>query len=92
MASEAAIEATVDAARAVAREPEPDPGDRWVSERTRQFERQDEQVFAGAGRGPTPAEEAAAERAAPVSERTREAYRAMVFRGANHPGEGRLHR
>jgi hypothetical protein len=68
-----------------------DPGSRWVTELTRQFELQDEQVFAGAGRGPTPAEEAAAERAAPVSDRTREAYRAMVFRGANQQGEGRLH-
>jgi hypothetical protein len=68
-----------------------DPGSRWVTEPTRRFELQDEQVFAGAGRGPTPAEEAAAERAAPVSDRTREAYKAMPFRGANQQGEGRLH-
>jgi hypothetical protein len=69
-----------------------DPGNRWVTDRTRQFELEDEQVFSGAGRGPTPAEEAAAERAAPVTDRTREAYRSMVFRGAHQRGEGRLHR
>lgn len=68
-----------------------DPGNRWVTDATRQFELEDEQVFAGAGRGPTPAEEAAAERAGPVKDRTREAYKAMVFRGANQQGEGRLH-
>ena len=68
-----------------------DPGNRWVTEATRRFELEDEQVFAGAGRGPTPAEEAAAERAAPVSDRTREAYKAMAFRGAIHQGEGRLY-
>jgi hypothetical protein len=68
-----------------------DPGTRLVTELTRRFELEDQQVFAGAGRGPTPAEEAAAERAAPVSDRTREAYKAMVFRGANQQGEGRLH-
>lgn len=70
---------------------EDDPGDRWVTEATRRFELEDEQVFAGAGRGPTPAEEAAAERAGPVKDRTREAYRAMAWRGANQRGEGRLH-
>jgi hypothetical protein len=68
-----------------------DPGSRWVTAATRRFELRDEQVFAGAGRGPTPAEEAAAERAAPVTERTREAYKAMAFRGANQQGEGRLY-
>ena len=68
-----------------------DPGRRFVSDITRQFELEDERVAAGAGRGPTPAEEAAAERAAPVSERTREAYRAMAFRGANNRGEGRIY-
>ena len=67
-----------------------DPGRRFVSDITRQFELEDEQVFAGAGRGPTPAEEAAAERAAPVCDHTREAYRAMAFRGANNRGEGRI--
>jgi hypothetical protein len=68
-----------------------DPGSRWVTETTRRFELRDQQVCAGAGRGPTPAEEAAAERAAPVSDRTREAYKAMAFRGANQQGEGRLY-
>lgn len=68
-----------------------DPGRRWVTDLTREFELEDEQVVAGAGRGPTPAEEAAAERAGPVAEHTREAYRDMVFRGANQQGEGRIH-
>lgn len=67
-----------------------DPGYDKVTDATRAFELQDEQVFAGAGRGPTPREAAAAERAAPVSERTRSAYREMIFRGANQIGEGRI--
>jgi hypothetical protein len=67
-----------------------DPGSRWVTDLTRQFELQDQQVFSGAGRGPTPTEEAAAERAGPVAECTRQAYKAMVFRGANNRGEGRI--
>jgi hypothetical protein len=67
-----------------------DPGRRFVSDITRQFELEDEQVFARAGRGPTPAEEAAAERAGPVADHTREAYREMAFRGANQRGEGRI--
>ncbi len=69
---------------------EDDPGYDKVTDATRAFELQDEQVFAGAGRGPTPAEEAAAERSGPASDRTREAYRDMVFRGANQRGEGRI--
>lgn len=67
-----------------------DPGYDKVSDLTREFELVDEQVFAGAGRGPTPAEEAAAEKAPPVSERTRQAYKEMVWRGAHQRGEGRL--
>ena len=67
-----------------------DPGYDRVSEETRRFQRIDEQVVAGAGRGPTPAEAAAAEHAPPVSERTREAYREMVWRGATQQGAGRL--
>jgi hypothetical protein len=70
--------------------PPSDPGDDEVSDLTRQFEQADQQVVAGAGRGPTPAEEAAAEQAPPVSERTRQAYREMVWRGANQRGEGRI--
>lgn len=69
-----------------------DPGRHFVTDITRRFELEDEQVFAGAGRGPTPAEEAAAERAPAVAEHTREAYKAMVFRGANQRGEGRIMR
>jgi hypothetical protein len=69
---------------------EDDPGYDKVTDRTREFEQLDQQVFAGAGRGPTPAEAAAAEQAPPVSERTRQAYKEMVWRGANQRGEGRL--
>ena len=67
-----------------------DPGYDRVTERTRAFARIDEQVFRGAGRGPTPAESEAAEHAPPVTERTRQAYKEMVWRGANQRGEGRL--
>ena len=67
-----------------------DPGDDRVTALTRRFEVEDEQVFAGAGRGPTPDEEAAAERARPVSERTRQAYLEMIYRGAHQQGEGRI--
>jgi hypothetical protein len=69
---------------------EDDPGFDRVSDATRAFELEDEQVFPGAGRGPTPEEEAAAERAGPVSEYTRQAYKEMVWRGATQRGEGRI--
>jgi hypothetical protein len=69
---------------------ERDPGYDKVTDETRKFEQQDEQVFPGAGRGPTPDEAAAAERAALVSEHTREAYREMLDRGAHQQGEGRI--
>jgi hypothetical protein len=67
-----------------------DPGYDKVTDRTREFEQIDEQVFAGAGRGPTPAEATAAEQAPPVAEHTRQAYKEMVWRGALHRGAGRL--
>jgi hypothetical protein len=67
-----------------------DPGYDKVSDTTRRFEEEDEQVFSGAGRGPTAREEAAADRAAQVSERTRSAYREMTDRGAHQRGEGRI--
>jgi hypothetical protein len=69
---------------------EDDPGYEKVTDETRRFEEEDGQVFAGAGRGPTAKEKAAAERAAVVSERTRIAYREMVDRGAHQRGEGRI--
>jgi hypothetical protein len=69
---------------------EDDPGYEKVTDQTRRFEEEDEQVFPGAGRGPTAKEEAAAERAAVISERTRIAYREMLDRGANQRGEGRI--
>lgn len=67
-----------------------DPGYDEVSDRTRAFARIDEQVVAGAGRGPTPAEETAADKAPPVAEHTRQAYKEMVWRGATQRGAGRL--
>jgi hypothetical protein len=69
-----------------------DPGYDRVTDLTRQFELEDEQVFSGAGRGPTPAEKQAAERHPTVTETTREAYKEMVYRGAHQLGEGRLSR
>jgi hypothetical protein len=42
-----------------------------------------------AGRGPTPEEEAAAERADADPERTREPYEEMTGKGAEQGGEGR---
>ena len=67
-----------------------DPGYERVTDQTRRFELQDEQVFSGAGRGPTPDEERAADRAGSVSERTRQAYLEMIDRGAHQVGEGRI--
>ena len=69
---------------------EDDPGYDKVTDATRTFELEDEQVFPGAGRGPTPDEAAAAERAAPVTDHTREAYKEMLYRGAHQQGEGRI--
>jgi hypothetical protein len=69
---------------------EDDPGYDRVTDHARKFEDEDGQVFSGPGRGPTPAEAAAAERAAPVSERTRSAYREMLDRGGRQRGEGRI--
>lgn len=67
-----------------------DPGYEKVTDATRAFELEDEQVFAGAGRGPTPQEAAAAERTGGVSDRTRSAYKEMIDRGAHQLGEGRI--
>jgi hypothetical protein len=67
-----------------------EPGRGLVTDITRRFELEDQQVFPGAGRGPTAAEAAAAERAGPVSERTRRAYRDMILRGKSQQGEGRI--
>ena len=67
-----------------------EPGREKVSAATRIFEIEDARVFRGAGRGPTPDEEAAAERSGPASPATAEAYKEMVWRGATQRGEGRL--
>lgn len=70
---------------------EQDPGHGKVTDETRAFEAErDEQATTDAGRGPTPAEEEAAEAADPVGDETREAYREMVERGAHQKGEGRI--
>jgi len=66
-----------------------EPGADKVAEATRVFEIEDAQVFRGAGRGPTPEEEAAAERSGPCSPSTVQAYREMLDRGAWQQGEGR---
>ncbi|MBN2623214.1 MAG: hypothetical protein JXA83_07600 [Acidimicrobiales bacterium] len=69
---------------------EQDPGHDKVTDETRSAEDRDEQATAEAGRGPTPGEEEAAERAEPVSDETREAYQEMTERGAHQKGEGRI--
>jgi hypothetical protein len=70
---------------------EQDPGHSKVTDETRTFEREaDQSAEAVAGRGPTPGEDEAAERAEPVSDETREAYRDMTEKGANQKGEGRV--
>lgn len=66
-----------------------EPGAEKVATATRAFELEDAQVFRGAGRGPTPDEEAAAERWGPLAESTVQAYREMLDRGAWQRGEGR---
>ena len=68
-----------------------EPGTDKVSAATRRFEMEDAQVFRGAGRGPTPDEEAAAERAGDrVAQPVADAYKEMLARGAGQRGEGRL--
>lgn len=69
-----------------------EPGDEKVTSATRRVEVEDARVFRGAGRGPTPEEDAAAERARPFTRATVDAYRDMTFRGATQRGEGRLDR
>ncbi len=69
-----------------------EPGIDKVTSATRRVEVEDARVFRGAGRGPTPEEEAAAERAGPVALSAVDAYREMTFRGATQRGEGRPER
>jgi hypothetical protein len=66
-----------------------EPGADKVAERTRVFEIEDARMFRGAGRGPTPDEEAAAERSGAIAPTTVQAYREMLDRGAWQQGEGR---
>lgn len=69
-----------------------EPGNEKVTSATRTFEVEDAQMFRGAGRGPTPDEEAAAARAGGVVPSTADAYKEMIARGASQRGEGRLDR
>jgi hypothetical protein len=66
-----------------------DPSDDRVSPRTRAFELEDEQVFAGAGRRPTPDEAAQAELNEPVAASVVDSYREKLERGSHQQGEGR---
>lgn len=66
-----------------------EPGADKVTERTRAVEIEDAQIFRGAGRGPTPEEERAAERWGTCAPSTARAYREMLDRGAWQCGEGR---
>jgi hypothetical protein len=66
-----------------------EPGADKVADRTRIFEIEDARMFRGAGRGPTPDEEAAAERCGPLPSSIGAAYREMLYRGALQQGEGR---
>ena len=66
-----------------------EPGADKVDAKTRIFEIEDARVFRGAGRGPTPEEEAAAEQWGTFSPATAQAYREMLDRGAWQRGEGR---
>ena len=66
-----------------------EPGADKVDERTRVVEIEDARMFRGAGRGPTPDEEAAAERWGSCAPSTAKAYREMLDRGAWQRGEGR---
>lgn len=66
-----------------------EPGADKVNEATRMFQIRDACVFRGAGRGPTPEEEAAADRWGGCSPSTASAYSEMLDRGACQRGEGR---
>ena len=70
---------------------EGEPGADRVTSTTQLFELEDEQVFAGAGRGPTPSEELAAARAVSLlTSSVIEHYKEMVWRGSLQLGEGRV--
>lgn len=69
-----------------------EPGMDKVSAATRIFEIEDAQMFRGAGRGPTPQEEAVADGIARPGPSIVDAYKEMIFRGACQRGEGRIDR
>jgi hypothetical protein len=70
---------------------EGEPAAERVTAATREFELEDEQVFAGAGRGPTLSEERAAREAiTSLTTSVVEHYREMIWRGSRQLGEGRI--
>lgn len=60
------------------------------NDETKQTEREDAKVKAGADRMPTPEEEAVADELPGADEAVSENYREMAERGANQKGEGRI--
>lgn len=64
--------------------------DALVSEGTEAEEDRESHAQADAGRGPTPDEEAAADRSKDSAEGIEEPYREMTERGANVKGEGQI--
>lgn len=69
---------------------DPEPGSELVDEETEAAEVEEAQAEPDPGRGPTPTEEQAAERAGEPDEATGEAYRDMTRKGAEAEGEGRV--
>ena len=67
--------------------PEPDEN---VSDETRAAEQVDESQHTDAGPGPTPEEEAAADRTASSGAKVADAYEESIERGANVKGEGEI--
>lgn len=67
----------------------PDP-DSKVTDETKSEEEREASRRADAGDGPTPEEEAAADRSKDSAEGVEEPYREMTERGANVKGEGQI--
>ncbi len=61
-----------------------------VTDETRAAEADDEQRKTAAGDGPTPEEEAAADRTASSGEKVADDYKESIERGANVKGEGEI--
>lgn len=67
----------------------PDP-DKNVTDKTRAAEAEDETRTTDPGDGPTPSEEAAADRSASSGEKIADDYKESLERGANVKGEGEI--